>query len=90
MRSLIISIPLALGLLAGCGEVDQTFDCIEICDEFNDCLTGFDVDETECIDRCEDNNTDAEVDRCEECVDASSNACMDCSAQCGDVFVPAT
>ena len=87
MRSMIVSLTLALGLLSGCGEVDQRFDCGEICNEFDECLAPFGTDEAECYDQCVDNATDGEVDRCEECVDSTDNECLDCSVACGDVFV---
>ena len=89
MRAWIAMASLSLGLLGACGEIDEEFDCAEICDEFNDCLIGFDVDESSCRDSCEDNNTNAEVDACEECVDREPNACTDCTVVCNGVFVPA-
>jgi len=89
MRHWIAIATLSLGLLAGCGEVEEELDCADICDEFDDCLDGFDVDETSCWDSCEDNNTQAEIESCEDCVDSTGNACVDCSVQCAGVFVPA-
>ena len=90
MRSWIAIASLALGLTVsvGCGEVEEEFDCADICDEFNDCLVNFNVDETSCQDMCEDNNTPEEVDTCDDCIEAGGAACGRCTVECEGVFFP--
>jgi hypothetical protein len=82
-------------LLLGCSndnEVDRTFDCREICDQYSDCVT--DIDVTECTDHCEDeadahSNVEQAVDTCEDCVDGRScDEMASCIPACELVPVP--
>lgn len=81
MRTLTMMIVACLGLFA-CGEVDQAIDCAQICDEVQEC-TFYDVDESECRDRC-DENTDRATDRCEDCI-TMRDACTECAVECAGI-----
>jgi len=56
-------------------EIEGTADCTEICVRYNTCVE--DVDETACIDLCEDTADESEVgersvDDCEDCLDGKT------------------
>lgn len=67
---------------AACGdegpldEIDQVTDCLNICERYQDCVDS-DVDLTACTDACEDlaeidEETQLELDRCDDCLDDRS------------------
>jgi hypothetical protein len=71
--------------LTGCDDIDQAFDCAQICQRYEDCIDqDYDVDA--CTDRCEDNADESDdfadqADACENCLDdrscAGSFPCID-------------
>jgi hypothetical protein len=77
-------------------EADELLQCTDICNAFIDC-TNSEADVSDCIDQCEDqqSNTNPAFETCEDCVD--SNACENnewqCSSQCAaiiDQSIPVT
>ncbi len=83
---LFASFVLLTPLASGCAdEVDQAFDCSQICNRYSDCFDA-DYDVDACEDRCRD-NADADedfaeqADGCETCLDdrscSGSFACVD-------------
>ena len=86
MHTILFVISAALSPLAGCAdEIDETFDCTQICERYSDCFDA-NYDVSGCVDRCED-NADADedfadhADACENCLDdrscTGSFACVD-------------
>jgi hypothetical protein len=73
-------------------EIEGTADCTQICTRYASCVT--DVDETECIDECEDIADASEAGErsasdCEDCLDGKT--CMEaasCWANCPVVPIP--
>lgn len=56
-------------------EIEGTADCAQICSRYNTCVS--DVDESGCIDLCEDTADRSEagedaVERCEDCLDGKT------------------
>lgn len=83
MRSLILSLTIAAGLVVGivspnmgCDKADAAFDCAKVCDKYKECLGGADYDSSACASRCRDDaDTEAfrdKADMCETCVDDKS------------------
>lgn len=74
-------------------EGDELLQCADICNAFIDC-TNAETDLDDCIDRCEDqqSNTAPAFEACEDCVD--SNACesneWQCGAECAAVIEQST
>jgi hypothetical protein len=72
---------------AGCSEVDEAFDCAQICGRYSDCFdANYDVDA--CRNRCE-SNADTEpgfadkADACENCLDdRSCTGSFACTSEC--------
>lgn len=89
-----LTLSLGLGAVAvgatACGEAERTFDCIDICGKYEECVDD-DLDETSCIDQCEDQgDADPSFEQaasdCEECLDG--RACAEsapCAPTCGPV-----
>lgn len=67
-------------------EIEGTFDCTQICARYNTCVQ--DVDETGCIDLCEDTADASEAgeqsaEDCEDCLDGKTCAQAEsCWADC--------
>ncbi|MEO5769129.1 MAG: hypothetical protein ABIS92_12330 [Polyangia bacterium] len=85
MRSLILSLTIAAGLVAGitssnvgCSAADAAFDCHSVCSRYKDCIDkNYDV--SQCTDRCRDKAADDKsyrdkADQCESCIDDKSCA----------------
>jgi hypothetical protein len=59
--------------LSACDDIDQAFDCAQICQRYDDCVdSDYDVDG--CTDRCETNADESDdfadqADACESCLD---------------------
>jgi hypothetical protein len=72
---------------AGCSEVDEAFDCQQICSRYADCFDAqYDVEA--CRNRCESNaDTEdgfaAKADACETCLDdRSCTGSFACTSEC--------
>lgn len=71
----------------GCSEVDERFDCAQICSRYSDCFdASYDVDA--CTNRCE-SKADTEqgfadkADTCETCLDdRSCSGSFACTSEC--------
>jgi hypothetical protein len=102
MRNWLFGIVLitAAGLTSAAGlgacdsdEADELLQCSDICNAFIDC-TNADMDLTDCIDACEDqeSNTSPSFEACEDCVD--TNACesnvWQCNSECAEVIEQST
>lgn len=82
----MMALPSYMGL-AGCGHIDEAFDCTQICTHYKDCFDS-DYDSFACIDRCEttaDDDPDFafSADECQACID--DKACTEsfaCTAEC--------
>jgi hypothetical protein len=74
-------------------EADELLQCADICNAFIDC-TNSEADVDDCIDQCEEqeSNTSAAFEGCEDCVD--SNACENnvwqCETECAAVIDQST
>lgn len=80
---LALLVGLCLSTATACG-TDEVVQCTDICDELDSCFEDFDT--TQCIDRCED-QSEAAIDTCNDCLDESEMECTDCTgAQCS-VFI---
>lgn len=70
-------------------EADELLQCTDICNAYIDC-TNSEADVDDCVDRCEDqeSNTNQAFETCEDCVD--SNACENnvwqCETECAEVI----
>ena len=95
MRTTIASLLSALALTfafasTGCDEVDERFDCAQICERYQDCFDN-DYDVEACTNRCEDNadtqNGFADkADACENCLDdRSCTGSFACVSECGGI-----
>lgn len=81
------------GLLTGCGEVRQAFDCRRICNAYADCVPG-DQDVQECTDTCREQEGEAFEDaatECQRCIDDPDNdSCSEeifaCADECAGVL----
>ena len=72
---------------AGCSEVDERFDCAQICSRYSDCFDA-NYDVGACRNRCE-SNADNEpgfadkADSCETCLDdRSCSGSFACTSEC--------
>ena len=77
----------SFGAMAGCSdEADDTIDCAQICNKYDECVTEIDV--TSCTDQCEDmadasDATRARLEECEACVeDVACAEATTCWADC--------
>jgi hypothetical protein len=72
---------------AGCSEVDERFDCAQICSRYSDCFDA-DYDVDTCRNRCESKaDTEAgfadKADACENCLDdRSCSGSFACTSEC--------
>ncbi|ACY17856.1 hypothetical protein [Haliangium ochraceum] len=102
-KSMLASAIFALAAMWGlsaCGEADELYNCVDICDSVNDCAEEIGVDDfdrSECASECED-ESDADEDyrqaaaECEECLDGRDE-CTDtfpCLDECATVVPSAT
>ena len=101
MRSWLFGALFILGVTstaAGLGacdsdEADELLQCSDICTAWIDC-TDSETDFNDCVDRCEDqeSNTTPDFELCEDCVD--TNACeadeWQCSSECAAVIDQST
>jgi len=102
MRNWLFTALLTLGItsaaaigLGACDsdEADELLQCADICNAFIDC-TDADMDVDDCIDACEEqeSNTSPSFESCEDCVD--SNACESgewlCQSECAEVIEQST
>ncbi len=79
------------GSVAGCGAVDNVFDCNSICTRYRDCFnSAYDV--AACRTRCDSRGTASEagrreVNRCESCINGASctTAVFQCTAECSGI-----
>lgn len=89
LKSLITTATL---FLAGCGAIDNAFDCNTICNRYKSCFdSNYDV--AACASRC---RTDSEADRdyqrkadtCTACIDDRSctSATFNCASSCGTII----
>lgn len=76
--------------LAGCGTIDNAFDCDAICTRYHDCFdTAYDVGA--CATRCRKSSTDpdfrSKANICDACIDAKSCAAgtFTCGANCSSI-----
>jgi hypothetical protein len=81
MRSLILSLTVVAGLIAGtvysnfgCGAVDAAFDCHAVCDRYKTCFDA-NYDVGACSSRCRtasgnDANYRSKADQCQACIPA--------------------
>lgn len=72
--------------IAGCSEIERTYDCAKICDKYSECFDE-DLDNSKCVDQCEDHGDDdkdfeQKANECEACVDDQS--CTEASTECFD------
>jgi hypothetical protein len=73
-------------------EIEGTADCTQICSRYADCIS--DIDETECVDECEDiaDATEAgetSAENCEDCLDGKTcTEAESCWANCPVVPIP--
>ncbi len=77
---------LSFGLVGCADEIDELFDCSQICNRYEECIDG-DYDVDGCIDRCETNADEEEgfaerADNCETCLDGD-DSCAE-SLPCAD------
>ncbi len=78
------------GLFAACNPTDETVDCIQICDNYQDCEQD-NFDRSECASLCEskadvDDAFGQAVDDCQACIDNKSCSEQDaCAAECAGV-----
>ncbi len=101
MRNWLFATLLAFGMSASAlavsacdsDEADELLQCADICNAFIDC-TNSEADVDDCIDQCEEqeSNTSAAFEGCEDCVD--SNACENnvwqCETECAAVIDQST
>jgi hypothetical protein len=101
MRNWLFATLLAFGMsvsalaVSACDsdEADELLQCADICNAFIDC-TNSEADVDDCIDQCEEqeSNTSAAFEGCEDCVD--SNACENnvwqCETECAAVIDQST
>ncbi len=88
---------LALVAAPGCGdEVDNTFDCNQICNDYDDCVDTT-TDVSMCTDTCEDfadadPNAEAKVERCNDCIDDQATCSVDgaCKDICAGIIAVST
>lgn len=89
-----IALVCAIGLtvaLASCDEVDEAFDCAEICEEFKRCFDS-ELDVNDCVDTCfdaveADTELRADADDCAGCIDNQAcNEVNDACPSCQPVF----
>lgn len=85
MRSLILSLTVAAGLVAGitssnvgCSAADAAYDCHQVCSRYKECIDK-DSDETNCASKCRDKAADdasyrKKADDCEACINDKSCA----------------
>jgi hypothetical protein len=80
-------VAIVLGGAAGCSEVDEAFDCQQICSRYSDCFDA-NYDVAACRNRCE-SNADNEAgfadkaDACETCLDdRSCSGSFACTSEC--------
>lgn len=78
---------LSAGLLfgaAGCGTIDEAFDCQAVCDKYKDCLdNSYDVGacRTRCRDKAAaDSEYKRKADTCHACI--SDRSCKDSTIKC--------
>jgi hypothetical protein len=91
MHTIMFAISAALTGLTGCAdEVDELFDCTQICERYSDCFDA-DYDVDSCVNRCED-NADADedfaeqADACETCLDdRSCTGSFACVSECAGI-----
>ncbi len=94
MRTFLSPIAIALAFAStifagatGCSEVDEAFDCAQICSRYSDCFDA-DYDTDACANRCESNaDTEAgfadKADSCENCLDdRSCSGSFACTSEC--------
>lgn len=98
MRSLILSLTVVAGLIAGtvysnfgCGAVDAAFDCHAVCDRYKTCFDA-NYDVGACSSRCRtasgnDANYRSKADQCQACIDNKSCAAgtFACGIECGAI-----
>ncbi len=88
---------LALVTVAGCSdEVDNTLDCNQICDAYDDCVDST-TDVSQCTDNCEDfadsnDNVEAQVELCSDCLDDQASCSVDgaCADECRAIVAAST
>ncbi len=87
---------LALVTVTGCDEVDNTFDCNQICDDYDDCVDST-TDVSQCTDTCEDfadanDNAEALVEICSDCLDDGAQCAVDgaCRDECDGIVAVST
>ncbi len=99
MRKIAMAFGLsAMGALAlACDDgaadrIDNRTDCRQICDRFDECLASDDYNVGECVDECAENALDddfeAKVDDCENCLDGNDSCgedTFDCATECAGV-----
>ena len=82
--TLLMAAVLAALMLWGCGSAENTWNCAEICEAYEDCVDeGTDVSEctSSCLEQAEkDDSYAAQVDECEACIDDKS--CLEGAFQC--------
>lgn len=98
MRSLILSLTVAVGIAAGifspnfgCGETEAAFDCAQICNKYQECgNASYDV--SACTSRCRNSAEDDtafqnKADACEDCIDDRSciGAVFNCGTECAGI-----
>lgn len=85
MRSLILSLTIAAGLVAGiassnvgCSAADAAYDCHQVCSRYHECIDK-NSDEGDCASKCRDKAADdksyrQKADDCESCINDKSCA----------------
>ena len=71
---------------AGCGEIDQAFDCQSVCSRYQSCFNK-DYDVGKCRDNCRNKISQAKADACESCIDDKSctAATFSCVSECAGI-----
>ncbi len=88
--ALATGLGLALSIGVGCSEVDEAFDCQQICQRYSDCFDA-NYDVSACRGRCETNADNqagfaARADDCETCLDdRSCTGSFACASECAGV-----
>lgn len=85
----LVGLAIAASSACDSDEADELLQCSDICNAYIDCNNS-EADLDDCIDACEDqeSNTSPAFEGCEDCVD--SNACEEnvwqCDAECEEVI----
>ena len=87
-----IAVVLGLGACGAVDEIDEGFDCHNLCERYRTCYdVNYDTDA--CRDRCQgyvDGIDASRADTCDACLDPMScvDAAFNCSAECAGILGP--